>query len=389
MSRARLALFLPFLGGGGAERVMLNLASGYADQGLAVDLVLVKAEGAFLAQVPPTVRIVDLRRQRVLTAIPALLRYLRRERPQALLSTLIHANLGALIAKRLAGVPVRLVVREATVLSEDLRASGGLAARFRLARTGKLLLYRWVYSWADGIVTVSRGVADDLNCSLRLPAGRVQVVPNPVVTPELFRQSAEPLAHPWFVPGAPSVILGVGRLAPEKDYPTLIKAFAQVRARYAARLMILGEGEERPVLQALVAELGLAGQVELPGFVLNPFPYLARSAVFVLSSRYEGLPGALIQAMALGTPVVATDCRSGPAEILDGGRYGPLVAIGDVDALAQAILTQLTGVGDRATVSARIRERAGFYSLEHALASYGQVLFVPPRGTPEVRENSR
>ncbi|MCA1995460.1 MAG: glycosyltransferase, partial [Coleofasciculus sp. S288] len=193
------------------------------------------------------------------------------------------------------------------------------------------------------IVAVSQGVATDLARTASLPLERIQVIYNPVVTPELLTRAKEPLDHPWFNPGEPPVILGVGRLVEQKDFSTLIRAFNQVRQIQPARLMILGSGREKSRLKALVQELGLEDDVAMPGFVQNPYAYMARSAVFVLSSAWEGFGNVIVEAMAVGTPVVSTDCQSGPAEILDDGKYGSLVPVGDSKAIAEAILSVLSG----------------------------------------------
>jgi glycosyltransferase involved in cell wall biosynthesis len=197
-------------------------------------------------------------------------------------------------------------------------------------------LARTFYPWADAVVAVSEGVASDLILTGGLPRERVHVLPNPIVTPELLGLAGADLDHPWFGPTSPPVVLAVGRLTPQKDFQTLIRAFHGLRNR-SARLMILGEGSERPRLEALVASLGLTSEVDLPGFVSNPFVYMARAAAFVLSSAWEGMPGVLIQALACGASVVATDCRSGPREVLENGRLGRLVPVGDFRAMAEAI----------------------------------------------------
>jgi len=345
----RIAVFVPSLRGGGAERVMLDLAHGFAERGITTDLVLPQAEGPYLSDVRSDVRVVDLASRRVLASLPGLMRYLRRERPDALLSTLTHANLIALWARRLSGVATRVVVREANTLTQVTRGAG------RDRRRLLPFLARRFYPWADGIVAVSSGVAQDLEASTGIAAGRMHILPNPVVTPELASKAAEALDHPWFQAGQPPVVLGVGRLSRQKDFATLMRAFDRVRRARAAHLMILGEGPERPALKALAAELGLSDQVMLPGFASNPFAYMARAGVFVLSSAWEGMPGALIQAAACGAPVVATDCESGPREVLQGGRYGRLVPVGDPVALAEAILTTLEQ--PRAAVPAEALER--------------------------------
>jgi len=333
----RVAIFTADMGGGGAERAMLKLAGGVARRGYPVDLVLSRAGGDYLPEVPETVRVVDLDAGRVLTSLPGLVRYLRRERPSVMLTSLNHVNIVGLWARRLSGVRTRLVVNEQNTLSQDAPNS---------ARRRHRLLPRFVrrfYPWADGIVAVSKGAADDLARTARLPAGSVRVVHNPIVTPELREMAAAPLDHPWFGPGEPPVALAVGRLAPQKDFGTLLRAFARVLERRPARLLILGEGPERPSLEALVPELGLEGSVDLAGRVLNPYPYMRRAGVFVLSSRWEGLPSVLIEALYCGVPIVATDCPSGPVEILEGGEHGRLVPVGDPEALAEGIAAALDG----------------------------------------------
>ena len=357
----RLALFVPSLRGGGAERVMLELAHGFVSRGIPTDLVLPQVEGPYLSQVLPEVRLVDLRASRVLSSLPGLVGYLRRERPAALLSTLTHANLVALWAKRLAGVRTRVVVREANTLSVGKNQGAG----------NRLLpfLARRFYRWADEVVAVSEGVARDLTVTARLSPEQVHVLHNPIVTRELVELAHAGLDQPWFAAGAPPVVLAVGRLSPQKDFPTLIRAFAARRNR-SARLMILGEGPERPRLEAMVASLGSTSEIVLPGFVANPFAYMARAAVFVLSSAWEGMPGALIQALACGAPVVATDCESGPREVLQNGRFGRLVPVGDVSALAEAIDTTLAE--PRRTLPDGVLDR---FTQGSALTAYLRVLW--------------
>ncbi len=358
----RLALFLPDLTGGGAERVMVNLARGLVHRGRAVDLVLVRAAGPLLPEVPPGVRVVELGSRSVLASLPALVRYLRRERPRALLSTLNTANVVAVWAGLIARSPARIVVRQSNTLSRTRAATRG-------ARRLIPFLVRHSYRWADEIVAVSEGVARDLVRAARLHGGRIRVTPNPVVTPELLALAHEPPGHPWFGAGEPPVVLGVGRLTRQKDFGTLIRAFARVRSRRGARLVILGEGEERRELEALVRALGLEDDVALPGFVPNPFAYMARAAVFVLSSAWEGLPAVVIQALAVGVPVIATDCESGPREILGDGRLGLLVPVGDEAAIERGILDLLGRPGPPVP-----REAWHRFTHEHAVTEYLRIL---------------
>lgn len=212
------------------------------------------------------------------------------------------------------------------------------------------LVIRCFYRYSDVVLAVSEGVADDLAQVSGLSRDAIQVVFNPVITSEILSKAKEPIDHPWFEPGNLPVVLGAGRLVEQKDFKTLIRAFEQVSRQHPARLVILGEGEERSRLMEIVRERGLEEVVDLPGFVDNPYAYMARSSVFVLSSAWEGLPNTLIQALAVGTPVVSTDCESGPREILQGGRFGSLVPVGDEKALASAVLDTLqkkitTGMG--------------------------------------------
>jgi glycosyltransferase involved in cell wall biosynthesis len=362
---SKVAFFLQDLVGGGAERVMLTLAGGFADRGYDVDLVLVRAEGQHLAEVPPNVRIVALGGRRTAYSIPRLARYLRRERPQALLSALVHVNIAAIVAVRLSGSAPRLIVTEHNQVAEN-------AAR---AESRLILLahraIRWLYPLADEIVAVSAGVAESLWAYSGLDRDRVSVIHNPVVTPALHEKALAAVAHRWFAPGQPPVILGAGRLTAQKDFANLLRAFALVRQKRAARLVILGEGPERAGLRDLAAILGVADDVDLPGFDANPYAHMSRAGVFVLSSAWEGLPTVLIEAMACGTPVVATDCRSGPAEILRGGRFGELVPVGDPQALAAAIERTL----QRPASPQALRVRAGDFSIERAVDRYGDLAF--------------
>jgi glycosyltransferase involved in cell wall biosynthesis len=333
----RLAIFLPSLAGGGAERAMVNLAHGFAGFGCTVDMVLAQAKGPYLSEVHEPVRIVDLKASRGLTSIPDLARYLRGEHPLALISVLDFANIIALWARWLAGSHTRILVNEQNTISRS--ASNSARLRQRMVP----YLVKLFYPWADYVVGNSQGVADDISQTTGIPRQHIDMLYNPVVTPDLRKKVREPLEHPWFEDGQPPVVLAVGRLTKQKDFPTLIRAFAQVHRHMPARLIILGEGTDRRALEALVKQLNLSGDVALPGFVENPYAYMSRASTYVLSSRWEGLPTVLIEALYCGPPIVATDCPSGPQEILADGQYGELVPVGNVDSLAQAIEAGLTG----------------------------------------------
>jgi len=330
-----IAFFLPSVRAGGAQRVVVNLVQGMAERGLRVDVALATAEGAFLNELPPNVRLVDLRAGRLFRSLRPLTAYLRETRPQVLISSISHANLIAIWAARLARRNTPVVVTEHTTMSLANVPGSRLGERF-----GPVLV-RTFYPWAASVVTVSRGAADDLARSTGLSRERMEVVYNPVITPRVLELARRKPDHPWFAAGEPPVILGVGRLSQAKDFPNLLRAFAELRRRRAARLLILGEGEDRAELEALIAELGLGADVALPGFRDDAVSFMAHAALFVLSSKWEGLPTVLIEALAAGTPVVSTDCPSGPREILQEGRLGALVPVGDSAALADAMLHAL------------------------------------------------
>lgn len=357
-----VALYLPNLDGGGAERMMANLASGFAQRGLKVDMVLAEKRGPYLSNLTPDVEVIDLKSSGVVASLPKLVAYLRRAKPRALLATLPHASAVALLAVKLAGGKTRTVIRESNMLF----SGSGKTLR------GKVLIQsvKRTYPWADAHITVSQGVAHDLVRFAAPEAEKIHTIYNPVVTPALFAQAAEPLDHPWFAPNSPPVVLGVGRLVGQKDFETLIQAFAQVRQDKAAKLVILGEGGRLEPLQNLARELGVKNDVAFPGFVQNPFAYMARADTFVLSSKFEGLPGALIQAMACGCKIVSTDCPSGPAEILKGGELAPLIPVGDANAMATAIRAQL----DTPQADPRLKARAQEFSDDAIIPEYLDVL---------------
>jgi len=334
-SKKHLALFLPGLYEGGAERVFLNLAEGLSARGYSVDLVLARAEGPYMSQIPAAARLIDLKAPRVSGSVPALVRYLNRERPAVLFSALF-ANVIALWARRLCAFPGQLIITEHNTLSSVIQNNADLRWQVYPKLAG------WFYPWADNIVAVSNDVADDLTQVAKIQPDLIRVIYNPVVTPDLQAKSKEPLDHPWFKNGEPPVVLAVGRLTDQKAFDMLIQAFFLMRKNRPAHLLILGEGENRPALQALIEQLGLEQDVNLMGFVKNPYPYMAQADLFVLPSRWEGLPTVLVEALYLGIPIVATNCPGGSREILKDGQFGKLVPVDAPMILADAIEESLT-----------------------------------------------
>jgi glycosyltransferase involved in cell wall biosynthesis len=339
----RIAFLLPNLKAGGLERVGLNLIKGMRGRNLKLDLVLSGSTGEFLADVPSEIRTIDLkspmgyRLKSAAESILPLIKYLRNEKPDVVVSHLYIYNIVAAIAKILAMSPTHLALVEHASLYESKNQPRGIQVWLLP------LLMRYLYPWANSIIAVSQSLARELETDLKLKPGTIKTIYNPVIDESLFLKAKEPVEHPWFKAGEPPVVLGVGRLTTQKDFPTLIRAFAIVRQVKPARLVILGDGPEKAKLAALIKELGLENEVALLGFTKNPYAYMAGARVFVLSSAWEGLPTVLIETMAVGTPVVSTNCKSGPEEILDGGKYGELVSVGNSEAMAQSILSVLSG----------------------------------------------
>jgi glycosyltransferase involved in cell wall biosynthesis len=325
---------------GGVERVYLNLARHWSLAGYSVDVVFSCAEGPLAADFRACARVVDLgnvlmklhRRERyAVLDYPKVRRYIETVKPRSILAAKSTSNYCVARAKKELDYPGKVVVSHHI----DVAAGRGNLSRTQRAVAARLESY---YPYADSVVGVCQSVSDGL-LRMGLPPGKVHTIYNPTVTDELFRLADGPPAHKWLSPKDGKVILGAGRLTAQKDSGTLVRAFrVVVEAVPGCRLVIVGEGPDR----RLVQELGLAGQVDLPGYASNPYSYMKNADLYVLSSIYEGFGMTLVEALALGTPVVSTDCPSGPAEVLCGGKYGALVPVGDPQALAAAMVDALT-----------------------------------------------
>lgn len=331
-----IGMFLPDLSFGGVEQVVLRLTRGFLDRAVTVDLVVANGEGAAKSQVPAGVRLIDLGRGRTVAALPGLARYLRSRRPDVLVSAKDHANVVAVLAAATTRVPVPVVATvhscPSAALPESTRRSGAVVQR----------LLPWAHRRAAAVVAVSEGVADDVR---RLAGGHpvdVTVIRSPVITPELLAEGAAEVDHPWFTrPRDVPIVVWCGRLAAEKDPLHALDAFARAAADRPMRLVFVGDGPLRVEVTRAAARLGLADAVEVLGYREHPAPYLAGADLFVLSSRREGMPTVLVEALALGTRAVATDCESGPRELLGRDAPGALAPVGDAAALAAAMLRTL------------------------------------------------
>ena len=361
----RVAILVPSLACGGTERVVINLLKGLVKHDVELELVLGRAEGEFLNDIPAGVKVVDLhtdagfiiREKATLKTIYSLVRYLRSEKPDVIVSNWYSLNVLTAITRKLARSRAYLILVEHNpTFSRDYEP-------------GRLLsgLMRWFYPRVDAVVAASKGLAQDFEANLRMKPGSIKVIYNPVVDESLVLKAHSPLDHPWFRPNQPPVILAVGRLHPQKNYPHLLQAFARLRKQRPARLLILGDGQEvRGQLEALVEQLKIGADVSLPGLATNPYAYMSRAAVFVLSSSWEGLAIVVVEAMYCGCQVVSADCQYGPREILAGGKYGTLVPVDDVSALFEAMQQAL----DSPKNPDDLKHRAEDFSIDKVVSEY-------------------
>ncbi len=353
-----ISILVPTLDQGGAERSMVHLANALFRRGCQAQLVTaLSGDGVYRDEIEQGLPFVDLGagRQRYFPRV--LGRYISDCKPDIIVSALM-SNWTVGIAM-LAKYPVKIVISERSVLSTQIKNAGNMLADI------SFLLSRFLYPRAARVVAVSQGVADDLVAHQLVKPDRIKVIYNPVISDQFYKLLKEEMSLPLLHPTSPNFV-AVGRFHEDKNYPLLIKAFAMLRRNMPCRLILFGEGVLRPALESLIAELGLGEDVLLPGFVRNPFPYITRASCFVLSSRVEGLPGALIQALGCGTTVVATNCVSGPAEILDNGKYGILVPVGDVEALHKGMCEALA----HPFVPDLLRQRAQLYSEQNCINAY-------------------
>ena len=398
---AHIAMLIPSLGGGGAERTALRTAGGLAARGHQVDIVLFEPAVAYPGEVPRTARLIalcgradwrrrnraglpetaiwrserapvsrlaplvaglvrefsvagaDLLRRAALWRALYLVPYIERERPDVVFANLPQAEYAAFFAARLSSPAPPVVPVMRNIAEPDSRHT----------RRRRLLLPA-----AARIVAVSRGVADSVSAHAGMERDRICVIYNPAVMPAALERAGTTPDHPWFRGDGPPVVLGVGRLAPQKDFPTLMEAFRLVLAERPCRLLILGEGPLRQDLEDRVRSLGLEDVVSMPGWVNNPYAFMARAALFVLSSRHEGFPGVLVEALACGCPSVSTDCPAGPAEILEDPDL--LAPVGDPEALAAAMLRTLARPAD----AAELRAVAARFSLDRAVEGYDRLI---------------
>lgn len=346
--------------------MFVHLANEFSKNSKSVDLVLAEKKGPYLSMISPQVNVVDLKvkfsNPKVILRLAS---YLNKARPTSMLSAMTYPNVATILASLLVRKKVRIVLSEHNTLTIQSKLSGNFREYL------KPLSAKIFYGRADHIVAVSNGVRQDLIDNIGVSETCVTTIHNPIVTPELCKKYPLP-KHPFYSDGKLPIVLGVGRLIPQKDFATLIKAFALVIKHQRARLVILGDGPEKRDLINLAESLGVSDYVSFPGFVNNPLQYMQHSSVFVLSSRQEGFGNVLVEAMVAGCPVISTDCPSGPSEILDNGIYGKLVKVRDTIAIAEAIKEEILSP----TSSALLVERAMEFSSNKIAKQYYDVLHI-------------
>jgi len=364
-SNRSIAILLPDLRGGGAERMHVHLAKYWHKRGLKVNFILMQERGEFLDLLPEGVGVVSLGVERARQVVLPLTRHLRKTRPDIVIAAMWPLTSIAVLSWSLAGRPGRLV------LSDHTQLSISCVQEIDTPQWCVGAIMRLTYPAASGIIAVSEGVKRDMCKIAGFSNELVKVIYNPTalgVSPR--RESLAIRQHLWGA-GFDHHILSVGALKAQKDHITLIKAFALLPAKINAKLTILGEGSLRFELEALVVQLGLQSRVALPGFAVFPYPWYRSADLFVLSSSWEGFGNVIVEALECGVPVVSTNCPSGPAEILEDGRYGKMVPIRDPAALASAIEQSLGATHD----SAALMHRAKDFSVKKIADEYLAYIF--------------
>ncbi|MDN5872258.1 MAG: glycosyltransferase [Nitrococcus sp.] len=356
---------------GGIGKDMTNLMNAMADAGGSVDMLIHEAAAPGLPFLSKSINVIKFGDGGRFARVRTLARYMRDTKPAAILSTKERESQALVIARRMTGSSARAVIRVGTTHSELLRF------RHWWQRIPTRYAIRATYRAADTIICISQGVADDTRQFAGVPAHKIRLLPNTSIAPDIEDQAAKPVAHPWLQATDSPIVLAVGRLVKVKDYPTLMRAFEILRRTRLCRLVILGEGKERTMLQRLVRELHIEADVSMPGYVGNPYAFMKRAALLVHSSRVEGFGNVIAEALAVGTPVVSTDCRHGPREILDNGRFGPLVAVGDVEGLAEAMRQTL----DQPHPPEFLRQAADPYRVERIVHRYLDTLLDRERSS--------
>jgi glycosyltransferase involved in cell wall biosynthesis len=334
----KILLVIPSLAGGGAERVALNILKYLDRERFILSLVLFDCKGEYLTQVPKDVIIYCLNKKNRLNSFKFIIllafKIYPKVKPDIVISFLEYANLIVLISRKLSPTKPPIIISERNNTLQDKKYE-------RLINIKTLWWIKRIYPQTDKIIAVSKGVAKDLAKSFGVPNEKIQVICNGIDLKFIEKAVQEPFNDIVWIRGNTPDIIACGRLQYQKNYPLLLEAFAKAQKHIDSRLLILGQGEDRSLLEGLVARLGIQDRVVFLGFQKNPYKYLAASDIFVLSSHWEGFPNVILEAMACNVPVISTRCPYGPEEIITDGVNGLLIPVGDKDAMAEAIIRLL------------------------------------------------
>ena len=370
-----LSFVLPNLRAGGAEQVVITLLNGLASRGYSVELLLSEYSGPLKTELDDSVKVATLPPARtsvfgVAAHLPAIAMYLQQKNPAAMFPHLEHPSVVCLTAHIATDTDTVVIPTQHSTLV----GPGGGTPKDRIVDN----LVPHLYPSANRIIAVAQGVANSITERTAVDPSDVSILHNPVDIDRIQRQAQEPLEHDWFVNDELKVILFVGRIAPEKDLQTWLQVFNSVHAENPrTRAVIAGRGPDREELLQFAERLGIADVVAMPGYVDNPYKYMKRASVFLLSSRREGLPTVLIEALACGCPVVATDCRSGPREVLADGQFGQLAPVAEPSQIAKAVSEVL----EQSPAPAKLRSRADNFAATSVLDDYEQFLTEHVFGT--------
>jgi glycosyltransferase involved in cell wall biosynthesis len=369
MQKPIISIFLPTLLIGGAEKSLVELANGLAGLGWRIQLLVMAKEGPLIDELNENVDLIDLKCLSYRHAVFVLARYYKKHRPMVILTSVYATGLAAVAAKILSGYKPKVVIGAHNSLRAKFERPDNIKDKYFLKPLCKLL-----FPWADGFIAVSKNLALELETLIRLPKHRIRTIYNPVVFRKLAARASEQVAHPWLAVSTQrdfKTLISVGRLVEQKGFDVLLDALFIVRKYCDCRLIIVGGGPLRTDLEAIVSRLRLEENVDFVGWQENPYKFVSRSDLFVLSSRWEGLGNVLIEALACGCPVVATDCQYGPKEILEGGRYGDLVEVNNASDLASKILSTLQTSFPPAESDVR-KSRSLDFTVEAAVEQYSQ-----------------
>lgn len=360
----KIAFFTFSFDGGGAERVLLQLVTRLVDKGYKVDLLLARATGVYLQYLPEKVRVIDLKSRHALTSLPGLMGYLYKNKPDVLLSTQHYPNSVALLASKSVGFKGKLILRQANMLTQFKQKNISLIARFLF------FIFKLLSPKASKVIALNESMAVELLQETKLAPSKIEVINNPVDIKGIAHKASQSINHPWLSNAQDiPVLLAVGRLYPQKNFQFLLEAFAEILKERELKLIILGEGPLRSELNELASELEIEKHLDMPGFEDNPYAYMSRASVFILSSRWEGFPNVLVEAMACGTPVIATDCPGACREILEDGRWGELIEVDNIESMKSAIL-KIIDAEDKPDVRLRVKD----FSIDKIINKYMALL---------------